>query len=216
MCSLPRIAWTIGAASVSARAITSACAPAVPAPARIVTLLQSLSSCAARSSSCSDGTTRGRVYCTVLISVETASCSATSPGITSTATPCRLTASCIATRSARGICRGEVTTSAHTLHSRNSSAGEVSWKYSEPISALGMCAARASTGTRERCASYRPLMRCRFPGPADPAQTASRPVLAASAEAASAAASSWRTVTQSRSEVRTASVMPFSESPAMP
>ncbi len=36
-------------------------------------------------------------------------------------------------------------------------------------------------------------MRCRLPGPHEPAQTASFPVIWASAAAANAAASSWRT-----------------------
>ena len=44
----------------------------------------------------------------------------------------------------------------------------------------GICAAMASTGVRLRCASNRPLMRCRLPGPQDPAQTASSPVICAS------------------------------------
>ena len=39
-----------------------------------------------------------------------------------------------------------------------------------------MCAAIASTGTRLRWASKRPLIRCRLPGPQLPAQTASSPV----------------------------------------
>ena len=42
-----------------------------------------------------------------------------------------------------------------------------------PISLLGMCAAIASTGTRLRWQSNRPLIRCRLPGPQLPAQTAS-------------------------------------------
>ena len=37
----------------------------------------------------------------------------------------------------------------------------------------GICAAIASTGVRVAVASYRPLIRCRLPGPQDPAQTAS-------------------------------------------
>ena len=42
-----------------------------------------------------------------------------------------------------------------------------------PISSRGMCAAIASTGTRLRFASNRPLIRCRLPGPQLAAQTAS-------------------------------------------
>ena len=79
---------------------------------------------------------------------------------------------------------GVLTSSQYTLQARNRSWGWVSWKYSEPISERGMWAAIASTGTRLRCASNRPLIRCRLPGPQLPAQTASRPVSAASAAAA--------------------------------
>ena len=59
-----------------------------------------------------------------------------------------------------------------------------------------MWAAIASTGTWLRWQSNRPLMRCRLPGPQLPAQTARRPVIAASAPAAKAATSSWRTCIQ--------------------
>lgn len=60
-------------------------------------------------------------------------------------------------------------------------------------------------------------MRCRLPGPHDPAQTASPPVTSASAAAANAAASSWRTCTQSMPSVRrTASTTGLRESPTMP
>ena len=48
----------------------------------------------------------------------------------------------------------------------------------------GICAAMATTGTRERWQSNRPLIRCRFPGPQRPAQTAKRPVTCASLNAA--------------------------------
>jgi hypothetical protein len=58
-------------------------------------------------------------------------------------------------------------------------------------SAEGMCAAMASTGTRDRWPSNRPLMGCRLPGPQLPAQTASFPVRCASAPAANAATSSF-------------------------
>ncbi|CPU67971.1 Uncharacterised protein [Mycobacteroides abscessus] len=75
----------------------------------------------------------------------------------------------------------------------NRRSGWVSWKNPVPICLLGMWLAMASTGTRDRLASYRPLMRWRFPGPHDPAHTARLPVTSASAAAANAAASSWRT-----------------------
>ena len=77
-----------------------------------------------------------------------------------------------------------LTSSQYTLHSRNSSCGWVSWKYSPPISSAGMCAAMASTGTPLRLASNRPLIRCRLPGPQLAAHTASSPVSAASPAAA--------------------------------
>ena len=60
-------------------------------------------------------------------------------------------------------------------------------------------------------------MRWVLPGPQDPAQAARRPVSPASAEAAKAAASSWRVLTQSMPSVaRRESVKPLSESPAIP
>src|ERR1035437_5700841 len=74
--------------------------------------------------------------------------------------------------------------SEYTEHSVKSRSGWVSWKYCVPICSLGMCEAIARTGTRERFASYRPLMRCRLPGPHDPAHTARVPVSSASAAAA--------------------------------
>src|ERR1700754_3586563 len=80
-----------------------------------------------------------------------------------------------------------------------------------------MCAAIASTGTRERVASKRPLMRRRFPRPQLAAHTASRPVISASPAAANAAASSWRTCSHATSPSRrTASVNPLNESPGSP
>ncbi len=75
----------------------------------------------------------------------------------------------------------------------------------------------ASTGTRLRFASNRPLIRCRLPGPQLPAHTASSPVSAASPAAANAAASSCRTCPQVISPSRrNASVNPFSECPGIP
>ena len=61
---------------------------------------------------------------------------------------------------------------------------------------LSRAVATIGTGTRDRWASKSPLMRCRFPGPQLAAHTASSPVIAASAPAANAAASSWRTCSQ--------------------
>ena len=117
----------------------------------------------------------------------------------------------------RNDCSGVLASSQYTLHSRNSSCGWVSWKYSPPISSAGMCAAMASTGTPLRLASNRPLIRCRLPGPQLAAHTASSPVSAASAAAAKAAASSCRTCSQvSVPSRRSASVNPFSESPGIP
>ena len=86
-----------------------------------------------------------------------------------------------------------------------------------PISSRGICAAIASTGTRLRLASNRPLIRCRLPGPQLPAHTANSPVSVASAAAANPAASSCRTCCQAIvPSRRSASVNPFSESPGMP
>src|SRR5262245_20970310 len=58
-CSLPRSGWTIGAFRSLASAVTSACAPAQPAPQRSVTAPASLSSDANRSRSRSLGRSRG-------------------------------------------------------------------------------------------------------------------------------------------------------------
>ena len=140
-----------------------------------------------------------------------------SPGTTTTATPPRCSADRIAICRMRGSCSGVLTSSQYTLHSRNSSCGWVSWKYSPPISGAGMCAAMASTGTPLRFASNSPLIRCRFPGPQLAAHTASSPVSAASAAAANAAPSSWRTWAQVIAPSRrSASVNPFRESPGIP
>jgi len=80
-----------------------------------------------------------------------------------------------------------------------------------------MWVAIASTGTRLRFASYRPLIRCRLPGPQLAAHTASSPVSAASAAAANAAPSSCRTCCQAMPPSRrSASVNPFAESPGIP
>src|SRR3954452_24799058 len=60
-------------------------------------------------------------------------------------------------------------------------------------------------------------MRCRLPGPHDPAQTASLPVICASPAAANAATSSCRTWIQSiLLRLRSASVTPFRLSPTTP
>ena len=127
-----------------------------------------------------------------------AGCSATSPGITTTETPRLPTASRIAISSTRGIwlALGDQLAIVAALLEQRSPDGSPG-NSREPISADGMCAAIASTGTRERWQSNRPLMRCRLPGPQLPAQTASSPVRCASAPAAKAATSSCRTWTHS-------------------
>ena len=80
-----------------------------------------------------------------------------------------------------------------------------------------MCAAIASTGVRLRCASNSPLIRCRFPGPHEPAHTASFPVTCASPAAANAATSSCRTCTHSIVGCRrSTSVSAFRLSPTRP
>ncbi len=57
------------------------------------------------------------------------------------------------------------------------------------ISSLGIWAAIASTGTRLRWASNSPLIKCRFPAPQLPTQTANCPVTVASSAAANEATS---------------------------
>ena len=105
MCSLPRSVCTMGAWSAPAMAMSSACAPAQPAPARMVTFFP-LSSRAAswasrgpagRTSGCSSGgaSTNG--------CVSGASRSATSPGKEMTETPRFATALRMASSSTRGI-----------------------------------------------------------------------------------------------------------------
>ncbi len=60
-------------------------------------------------------------------------------------------------------------------------------------------------------------MRWRLPGPQEPAQAVSLPVICASAPAAKAAVSSWRTCTHSMPEVRrTASTTGLRLSPTTP
>ena len=108
----------------------------------------------------------------------------------------------------RGACSAVLISSEYTEHSLKSRSGWVSWKKLLPICLLGMCEAMASTGAPERLASYSPLIRCRLPGPQEPAQTASLPVSCASAAAAKAAASSCRTWIQS--------MPPFAEPPVLP
>jgi len=167
------------------------CAPAQPAPARIVTRLAPFSTSAAAASGASAGRiTDAALRTGVHVAPDGTSAKNTSPGMTTTATPPRSSAARIVLSMTCGICSGMLASSQYTLHSRNSSCGCVSWKYCKPISTRGMCAATASTGTRLRLASYRPLIRCRLPGPQLPAHTASSPDSAASAPAANPAASS--------------------------
>ncbi len=216
--SLPRNACTTGAFNAPASAISCECAPAHPAPAKIVTALASFSAEAASTSAASLGRTIGDA---ARIGTGSPALRASSrnvpPGTTTTATPPRASAARIATCRIRGSCSWVLISSQYTLHSRNSSCGWVSWKYSPPISSAGMCAAMASTGTALRLASNRPLIRCRLPGPQLAAHTASSPVSAASAAAANPAASSCRTCSQAMvPSRRSASVNPFSESPGIP
>ena len=88
MCSLPRRLCPIGAAIFSARAITSSCAAAVPAPAKIVTFLAPLIACASARTDSASGITRGDLG---RVRMSGAACrasrSATSPGRVRTATP---------------------------------------------------------------------------------------------------------------------------------
>ena len=216
--SLPRNACTTGACSAPASAMSCSCAPAQPAPARIVTRPAAFSTSAAAASDAWSGRITdavGRIGTGAPAS--RASARKISPGTTTTATPPRASAERIATCRIRGSCSCVLISSQYTLHSRNSSCGWVSWKYSPPISSAGICAAMASTGTPLRLASNRPLIRCRLPGPQLAAHTASSPVSAASAAAANPAASSCRTCSQAIvPSRRSASVNPFSESPGIP
>src|SRR6476660_3447867 len=54
------------------------------------------------------------------------------------------------------------------------------WK-SNPTSSLVTWLAISTTGARLRCDSNRPLMKCRLPGPHEPAQAVRLPVSSASA-----------------------------------
>ena len=127
--SLPRNACTTGAFSAPASAMSWSCAPAQPAPARIVTALASFSTCAAAASDSSSGRTTGEVARIGTGSGPAgASARNTSPGTTTTATPPRASAARMAISSTRGSCSGTLTSSQYTLHSRNSRSGWVSWK----------------------------------------------------------------------------------------
>ena len=220
--SLPRSEWPTGAFRVSARAITSSWAPATPMPAKIATFLAEFRACAMRSTVSSEGTTAlGAGTANGRASTATSE-SARSPGSVTTETPGLVTANWIAELTTAGHCCGVLTSSEYTEHSVKIRSGWVSWKYSEPMYCEGMWEAMASTGAPERLASYSPLIRCRLPGPHEPAHTASLPVSWASALAANAPASSWRTCTQSIPPLaeppvrRTASTMGLRLSPTTP
>ena len=124
--------------------------------------------------------------------------SATSPGITMTQTPRSATARGSRSPARAASARGWRRARNSWLHSRNKLLGMGFLEDSPSRSRPRECARRSRrTGTRERWQSNRPLMRCRLPGPQLPAQTASSPVRCASAPAAKAATSSWRTCSHS-------------------
>ena len=87
MCSLPRKVCTIGAFSCPASATTSSCAPAQPAPQNSVTRSAPLSMPASLSISRFAGRTIGGPVTSQLATAAVAGFRATSPGITTTATP---------------------------------------------------------------------------------------------------------------------------------
>ena len=112
MCSLPRSACTIGACSFAASAITSSCAPATPAPARIVTFFAPFRMDAAASSPEASGVTVDRVGRIGAVARRSgASAKNTSPGTTTTATPRFSTAVRMAISSTHGSCAGSPTSS---------------------------------------------------------------------------------------------------------
>src|SRR5207244_2086100 len=90
-----------------AMAISSVCAPAQPAPARMVIFSESFRTFASCVISSSEGQTLGcgggnfKRGCST-----TASHKAMSPGIATTETPCRAIAVCMAISKTRGICSG--------------------------------------------------------------------------------------------------------------
>src|SRR5580658_3379380 len=103
--SFPRSVCTRGAPNLCASATTESCAPAQPAPARIVTFFAPRRSSTIRETCPSLGVIRGRG--SEKVTPEGASVAArreTSPGIATTATPCRATAVRIAISRIRGIC----------------------------------------------------------------------------------------------------------------
>ena len=102
-CSLPRIACTMGALSLAAKATTASWAPAQPAPQRSV-VLSPLSRRSAKSSmSASAAHTRGNRDTGLGVEATgPASYRAISPEMTMTATPCLATASRIAASTIRG------------------------------------------------------------------------------------------------------------------
>ncbi len=66
-----------------------------------------------------------------------------------------------------------------------------------PSSAVTTWLAISTIGARLRLVSNTPLMKCRPPGPHEPAQAVSCPLISDSAPAANAATSSWRICTHS-------------------
>ena len=134
--------------------MTSACAPATPAPQNSATVLAAFKRSASASTCSGAGVATARATATELAPV---ACAArrwnTSPEIASTDTPPRPSACWTAVRATRGICSAWLTSSQYSLQSTNTRSGCVSWKKPVPTSLLGMCEAIASTGAPVRCAS---------------------------------------------------------------
>src|SRR6201989_2510167 len=112
--SLPRNACTTGAFSAAASSMSWSCAPAQPAPARIVTRLAEFSPSAAAASDWSSGRMTGDTARTGTASVSGASARKISPGTTTTLTPPRCSAIRIAMSRVRGSCPEMLTSSQYT------------------------------------------------------------------------------------------------------
>ena len=95
-----------------------------------------------------------------------------------------------------------------------------SWNAPGPITCVSTCPVIASSGARSTFASHSPVIRFVAPGPAMLKQAAGRPVSFAYAEAANAAAPSWRipmnVIRPSASSRRIASASPRLEWPTIP
>ncbi|MNV38019.1 hypothetical protein D3C71_1295560 [compost metagenome] len=133
-----------------------------------------------------------------------------------TATPRRLIAAWHANVTTRRACSGLCTCSQNTLQLLYTALKSTSCGNSMPSSAVTTWLAINTIGARLRLLSKMPLMKCRPPGPQEPAQAVSCPLISDSAPAAKAATSSWRMCTHSMSLRWMASVTWLRVSPTMP